>query len=80
MSGKLGSECCGANPYFALGYIHGIHMAENGKYYGICGECKEHAEFNKQTEIEKAHDKAIEWNKEIDRINKKERKEHETAN
>ena len=58
MSGKLGSECCGANSYFALGYLHGIHMAENGKYYGICGECKEHAEFNKQTEERKEHETA----------------------
>ena len=44
------SDCCNARPYFALGYVHGISMAENGSYYGICGECKEHAEFNKQTE------------------------------
>ena len=56
MSGKLGSECCGARPYFALGYVHGIRMAENSKYYGICGECKEHAEFNKQTEERKEHE------------------------
>ena len=58
MSGKLGSECCGARPYFALGYVHGIRMAENSKYYGICGECKEHAEFNKQTEERKEHETA----------------------
>ena len=42
------SNCCGANPYFALGYVHGISLAENGKFYGLCGECREHAEFNKQ--------------------------------
>ena len=50
------SNCCGARPYFALGYVHGIRMAENSKYYGICGECKEHAEFNKQTEERKEHE------------------------
>ena len=42
------SDCCNARPYFSLGFIHGISMAENGKYYGICGDCREHAEFNKQ--------------------------------
>ena len=42
------SNCCGVSPFFALGYVHGIKMAENGKYYGICGDCKGHAEFNKQ--------------------------------
>ena len=42
------SYCCNARPYFALGYIHGIKMAENGKYYGLCGECREYTEFNKQ--------------------------------
>ena len=45
---QMESNCCNARPFFALGYIHGIKMAENGTYYGICGECKEHAEFNKQ--------------------------------
>ena len=75
------SNCCGANPYFALGYVHGISLAENGKFYGLCGECREHAEFNKQEEIEKAQDKAIEWNKKIDIINKTERKSNnETTN
>ena len=66
------SNCCNAKPYFALGYVHGISLAENGKFYGLCGECKEHTVFNKQEEIEKAQDKAIEWNKKIDIINKKE--------
>ena len=42
------SNCCGARPYFALGCVHGISMADNGKYYGLCGDCKEHAEFTKQ--------------------------------
>ena len=42
------SNCCNAKPYFALGYIHGIKMAENGKYYGLCGECREHTVFIKQ--------------------------------
>jgi hypothetical protein len=42
------SNCCGANPYFALGYVHGISLAENGKFYGLCGECRKHAEFNKK--------------------------------
>ena len=71
------SNCCNARPFFALGYMHGISLAENGKYYGLCGECREHAEFNKQEEIEKAQDKAIEWNKKIDIINKTERKSNE---
>ena len=42
------SNCCGANPYFALGCAHGIRMAEDGNYYGLCGKCKEHAVFTKQ--------------------------------
>ena len=42
------SNCCNAKPYFALGYVHGISLAENGKFYGLCGECREHTVFNKQ--------------------------------
>ena len=45
---QMESDCCGARPYFALGYVHGISMGENGKYYGLCGDCREHAEFTKQ--------------------------------
>ena len=56
MSGKLGSECCNARPYFALGYVHGISMGENGKYYGLCGDCREHAEFTKQETERKEHE------------------------
>ena len=45
------SNCCNAKPYFAIGYVYGIKMADNNKYYGVCGECKEHAEFiNQQKE------------------------------
>ena len=47
MSGKLESNCCNAKPFFAIGYAHGIKMADDNKYYGVCGDCKEHAEFNK---------------------------------
>ena len=39
------STCCNANPYFALGIVHGVRMAEDGTYYGICSNCKEHADF-----------------------------------
>ena len=41
------SNCCNAKPFFAIGYAHGIKMADDDKYYGICGRCKENAEFNK---------------------------------
>ena len=41
------SNCCNAKTYFAIGYENGIKMADNDKYFGVCGECKEHAEFNK---------------------------------
>ena len=39
------SNCCNTKPYFAIGYAHGIKMADDDKYYGICGRCKENAEF-----------------------------------
>ena len=39
------SNCCSAKPLFTISYAHGIRMAEDNKYYGVCGECKEHAEF-----------------------------------
>ena len=39
------SNCCNAKPLFELGYAHGIKMADDDKYYGICGRCKENAEF-----------------------------------
>ncbi len=50
------SDCCNARPYFALGFVHGISMADNGRYYGICGDCREHAEFNKQETERKANE------------------------
>ena len=47
------SNCCSAKPLFTISYAHGIRMAEDNKYYGVCGECREHAEFiNQQTERE----------------------------
>ncbi len=48
MSGKLESDCCNARPLFTISYAHGIRMAEDNKYYGVCGKCREHAEFNNQ--------------------------------
>ena len=51
MSSKLESNCCNAKPLFEIGYAHGIKMADDDKYYGVCGECKEHTEFI-QTERE----------------------------
>ena len=42
------SNCCNAKPYFAIGYVYGIKMADDDKYYGVCGKCREHAEFNNQ--------------------------------
>ena len=51
MSGKLESDCCNARPLFTISYAHGIRIAEDNKYYGVCGECKEHTEFI-QTERE----------------------------
>jgi len=51
MSGKLESNCCNAKPLFEIGYAHGIKIADDDKYYGVCGECREHAEFI-QTERE----------------------------
>ena len=48
------SNCCKANPYFSLGWVHGLKMGENGKFYGVCSDCKEHAEFNKQQKERKA--------------------------
>ena len=51
MNSKLESDCCNAKPLFTISYAHGIRMADNDKYYGVCGECREHAEFiNQQTE------------------------------
>ena len=51
MSSKLESNCCNAKPLFTISYAHGIRMAEDNKYYGVCGECREHAEFiNQQKE------------------------------
>ena len=41
----LESDCCNANAYFSLGCSHGIRMAEDGTYYGICSNCKEQADF-----------------------------------
>ena len=53
MSGKLESNCCNARPLFEIGYAHGIKMADDDKYYGVCGKCREHAEFtNQHTERE----------------------------
>ena len=39
------SNCCNAKPLFEIGYAHGIKMADDDKYYGICGRCKENAEL-----------------------------------
>ena len=51
------SDCCGARPYFSLGYVHGIKMAVNDKYYGICSDCRGHAEFTKQERKEHEYNK-----------------------
>ena len=41
------SNCCGAQPHFSLGrdFEYGVYIDDNGHYHGICGQCKEHADF-----------------------------------
>ena len=49
------STCCNAKPFFAFGFTHGVRMAEDGTYYGVCGDCREHADFETNNKTERTN-------------------------
>ena len=44
----LTSICCDAEPYFELGYVHGVKVNKEGAYTGVCSYCKEWSEFEEE--------------------------------
>ena len=52
----LVSNCCSASAFFGWGESYGMQLTEDGTYIGMCGDCREHAEFYEEEGEEENED------------------------